>query len=142
MYKFLSIFIFSVLCCAAARAQMERHTPPLDATKYVEVSDDNHDFGKIPYGIPVEYHVSLKNISDDTLALTNIVVSCGCTTPHYKPGVYAPGSTIDLTVAYNGRSDGPFKKQLSVLLQDDKAGQIVKILRFQGTGVVKNKTDN
>lgn len=142
MYKFLSIFIFAVVCCAAARAQMERHAPPLDAAKYVEVSDDNHDFGNIPYGVPVEYHVALKNISNDTLALTNIVVSCGCTTPHYKPGVYAPGSTIDLTVAYNGKSDGPFKKQLSVLLQDDKAGQVVKILRFQGNGVVKNKTDN
>lgn len=137
MYKFLSIFIFAVVCCAAARAQMERHTPPLDAAKYLEVSDDNHDFGDIVYGIPVEYHVSLKNISSDTLALTNIVVSCGCTTPHYKAGAYPPGATIDLTVAYNGKSDGQFKKQLSVILQDDKAGQIVKILRFQGAGVVK-----
>ena len=144
MFKALSvfiIFIFTIALGFAAHAQTAKTAPPLDAAKYLEVSDDDHDFGNIAYGITAMYHVQLKNISSDTLALTNIVVTCGCTTPDYKSGLYPPAAAIDLTVAYDSGVEGDFKKQLSVLLQDNQKRVIVKILRFHGTSVVeKNKS--
>ncbi|MDE1190735.1 MAG: DUF1573 domain-containing protein [Arachidicoccus sp.] len=141
MYKFFLLLNFVVIT-SKINAQNTRPAAPLDAAKYIEVSDDNHDFGNFVFGTPLSYSVKMKNISKDTLFLTNIIVSCGCTTPHYKKGAYAPGSDIDLTIAYNGRNDGLLKKTLSVLLEDNKDGQIVKILRFQGTGIVQNKVSN
>lgn len=116
--------------------QTVKHAPPLDGYKYIQTDDADHDFGDITYGQAVEYPVKMVNISQDTVRLTNIVVSCGCTTPAYKKGVYAPGDTIPMKVGFNGHAEGPFNKTLSVLFQAP-AGQFVKILRFRGKGVVK-----
>ena len=143
MYKSLFIIIFTTIFgIVAGRAQAVRAQPPLDAAKYIEISDNDHDFGNITFGVPVEYHVLLKNISNDTLALTNIVVSCGCTTPDYKPGLYPPGTAIDIKVAYSSDIEGVFNKQLSVVLQDKKDGQMVKIIRFHGTGIAGKNENN
>lgn len=119
-------------------AQQIKHAPPIDGYKYIKIDDADHDFGDITYGQAVEYPVKMVNISKDTVRLTNIVVSCGCTTPEYTKGVYAPGDTITMKVGFNGHADGAFNKTLSILFQAP-AGQFVKILRFRGKGIVKNK---
>lgn len=132
-FGFLMVLLLSG---TLASAQQVKHKPPIDGNKYVQIDDADHDFGEIPYGQAVSYAIKMKNISADTLYLTNIIVSCGCTTPEYKKGAYAPGAAIDMTVGFNGHADGAFNKTLSVLFQDHE-DQIVKILRFRGKGVVK-----
>lgn len=138
MKRFIAILaIIIVGGTSAVSAQTIKHAPPIDGFKYIKTDDVDHNFGDIPYGTPVEYPIRMVNISKDTLRLTNVVVSCGCTTPEYKKGVYAPGDTIAMKVGFNGHSDGNFNKTLSVLFQAP-AGQFVTILRFRGKGIVKN----
>ncbi|HEY0299519.1 MAG TPA: DUF1573 domain-containing protein [Arachidicoccus sp.] len=141
MYKIL-ILIFAIVFCSNIHAQIIKHAPPVDGYKYVTIDDADHNFGDIIYGKPVSYAVKMKNISQDTLILTNIIVSCGCTTPQYKAGAYAPGSEIDLTIGFNGYDKGNFSKSMSVLFQNGKVGQIVKIVRFHGNGIVQNQAIN
>lgn len=129
--------IFGMLLFAGAvSAQQVKHQPPIDGNKYVQIDDPDHDFGDINYGDPVTYNIVMKNISQDTLFLSNIIVSCGCTTPQYKKGAYPPGAEINMSVGFNGHADGAFNKTLSVLFQDHD-DQIVKILRFRGKGILK-----
>lgn len=137
MKQFIALMAIILGGAVGIYAQQVKHAPPLDGYKYIKIDDPDHNFGDITYGQAVKYPVSMVNISQDTLRLTNIVVSCGCTTPEYTKGVYAPGDTIPMEVGFNGHADGPFNKTLSVLFQAP-AGQFVKILRFRGKGVMKN----
>lgn len=133
--KYALCLLFGCLLFGSiASAQQVKHKPPIDGSKYIHIDDADHDFGEIPYGQPVEYPVKMKNISKDTLYLSDIIVSCGCTTPEYKKGAYPPGAEIEMKVGFNGHANGAFNKTLSVLFQD-KDDQIVKILRFRGKGV-------
>lgn len=136
MKRSLGLLIMILGVAVSVSAQQIKHTPPIDGYKYIKTDDPDHNFGDITYGTPVEYPIKMVNISQDTLRLTNIVVSCGCTTPVYTKGVYAPGDTIAMKVGFNGHADGNFNKTLSVLFQAP-AGQFVTILRFRGKGVVK-----
>ena len=40
-----------------------------DISKVLEFNEENHDFGKIPYGKPVEFDVAIKNISPDSVKI-------------------------------------------------------------------------
>ncbi|SEA61248.1 Protein of unknown function [Arachidicoccus rhizosphaerae] len=137
MKRFIAILAIIIGGTCVVKAQMVKHAPPIDGFKYIKTDDTDHDFGDITYGTAVQYPIKMVNISKDSLRLTNVVVSCGCTTPEYTKGVYAPGDTIPMKVGFNGHADGNFNKTLSVLFQAPE-GQFVTILRFRGKGIVKN----
>ena len=136
MKRIFAILLLTFGSTVAVFAQQTKTPPPIDGYKYISIDDADHDFGEIPYGKAVEYPIKMVNISQDTVALSNIVVSCGCTTPQYTKGVYAPGYTISMKVGFNGHADGNFNKTLSVLFQCPE-GQFVKILRFKGKGIIQ-----
>ena len=136
MKKYYAILLFIIGSTLSVAAQQTKLPPPIDGYKYITIDDAEHDFGEITYGNPVEYAVKMVNISKDTVDLSNVVVSCGCTTPEYTKGKYAPGDTIQMKVGFNGHADGNFNKTLSLLFQCPE-GQFVKILRFKGKGIIK-----
>ena len=88
--------------------------PPVDANKIFEFTNDNYDFGKIVGGKPVEYIVTIKNISKEEATLTMVNPTCGCTTPKYEANKkFAPGESVQVTLGFNGGSPGqasPFSK--------------------------------
>ena len=136
MKKYYAILILVIGSVFSATAQQKKLPPPIDGYKYISIDDAEHDFGEINYGTAVEYPVTMVNISKDTVDLSNVVVSCGCTTPQYTKGKYAPGDTIRMNVGFNGHADWLFNKTLSLLFQCPE-GQFVKILRFKGKGIIK-----
>lgn len=108
-------------------AQQEAATPP-DVSKYVEFKELDHDFGKIPQGKPAEFDLVMKNISSEPLKIENVQVGCGCTTPKYEHGPYAPGETFKITVGFNGSAHGPFSKLFTVFFNDGMS----KVIHFHG----------
>lgn len=73
------------------------------------------DFGKIPQGKPVTHIFEVSNKSKDTLKISNVQASCGCTTPEWdKDKAVAPGKTTQIKVGYNAAAEGPFTKQITV----------------------------
>lgn len=102
-----------------------------DIFKVLEFKEENHDFGKIPYGKPVEFDVMIKNIGQDSVKIDNVKVGCGCTTPKYEQGkVYAPGENFKVTLGFTGYADGPFEKYVDIFFNNGLSKQI----KFHGTG--------
>ncbi|HEX8462320.1 MAG TPA: DUF1573 domain-containing protein [Segetibacter sp.] len=102
-----------------------------DITKVLDFKEENHDFGKIPYGKPVDFDVTIKNISSDSVRIENVKVGCGCTTPKYEQGkAYAPGESFKVTLGFTGYADGPFEKFVDIFFNNGMSKQI----KFHGTG--------
>lgn len=113
---------------AAASTQL---TPKADIAKVLEFNEENHDFGKIPYGKPVEFDVAIKNISNEPVKIENVKVGCGCTTPKYEQGkAYAPGETFKVTLGFSGYADGFFEKYVDITFSNG----LTKQIKFHGTG--------
>ncbi len=130
---------FFVAGLVNAQTSADGKTPPAapevkDVSKYFEFKNADYDFGKIPMGKPVEYELSIKNISKEPATLDNVVVSCGCTTPKYDKGkIFAPGETIKVTLGFNGSAQGVFSRSVTIFLN---GGSISKPITFKGDGYV------
>ncbi len=73
-----------------------------------------HDFGDITQGEKVDYTFKFTNAGNQPLVITNVEVTCGCTTPKGWPrDPIMPGSKGELTVAFN--SAGKIGKQNKVV---------------------------
>jgi hypothetical protein len=105
-------------------------TPAADISKALNFTEENHDFGKIPYGKPVEFDVQIKNISNEPVKIENVKVGCGCTTPKYQPGPYAPGETFKVTLGFSGYAEGKFDKYVDISFSNGMTKQI----KFYGEG--------
>ena len=87
------------------------------------------DFGKIPQGKPVTHIFLVSNKSKDTLKISNVAASCGCTTPEWeKDKAVAPGTDTKITVGYNAAAEGPFIKQITITYNEAQ----VKTLNIKG----------
>ncbi len=80
----------------------------------------NYDFGKVNSGDPVKYTYIFTNIGDETLYLTNVAPSCGCTTAGEWTKVVEPGKTGVIPVQFNsaGYPAGPVLKMVTVTSND------------------------
>jgi hypothetical protein len=111
---------------ATGPAQIQEVKQPADVAKMVNIKNEDFDFGKIPYGKPAEYILSIKNISKEPVTLQEVKVGCGCTTPKYERNtVIQPGKSYDVTLGFNGYTDGHFEK-IATLVFNDGASKIVK----------------
>jgi len=73
-----------------------------------------HDFGDITQGEKVDYTFKFTNAGNQPLVITNVEVTCGCTTPKGWPrDPIMPGGKGDLTVAFN--SAGKIGKQNKIV---------------------------
>ncbi len=120
-----ALFAFALLRAQDATANTQ---PPADVAKYVDFKETDHDFGKIPQGKPAEFDLFMKNISSDSIRVDNVSVGCGCTTPKYEHGPYAPGETFKVTVGFNAGVMGPFSKVITIFFN----GGISKVIHFHG----------
>lgn len=112
-------------------ASTTQTTPKADISKVLEFKEENHDFGKIPYGKPVEFDVAIKNIGTEPIKVENVKVACGCTTPKFEQGkAYAPGETFKVTLGFSGYADGPFEKYVDIFFSNG----LTKQIKFHGTG--------
>jgi len=100
----------------------------------------SHDFGDIFQGEKVEYSFKFSNTGDQPLVITNVEVTCGCTTPKGWPrDPIMPGGKGDLTVAFN--SAGKIGKQNKVVTVTSNAvGNVNQVMIT--VNVLEKKTAN
>lgn len=63
--------------------------------------EQSHDFGDINQGDVVKHVFKFKNVGDDTLRLSNVVVTCGCTTPEWTKKPIPPGGGGEILASFN-----------------------------------------
>ncbi|MEM7109131.1 MAG: DUF1573 domain-containing protein, partial [Bacteroidota bacterium] len=105
------LFFFALLSMGSllARAQI---------TETLTFSEKNYDFGRIKeVDGPVIHEFSFINNGPDTVQITNVKASCGCTTPAWTREPVAPGQYGSIQAQYNPKNrPGAFNKNLTVTL--------------------------
>ncbi len=99
-----------------------------DISKVIQFKELDHDFGKIPYGKPAEFTLDMKNISKDSVTIQDVKVGCGCTTPKWQPGPYAPGQNFNIVIGFNGYTEGQFNKVVTIYFKDG----LSQLIKFHG----------
>ena len=99
-----------------------------DISKVIQFKETDHNFGKIPYGKPAEFTLEMKNISADSVTIEDVRVGCGCTTPKWKPGPYAAGQDFNITIGFNGFTEGQFSKVVTLFFK----GGLQQVVKFHG----------
>lgn len=133
------IFIALLVCFFAVNADAQT-TAALakEIDKIVSFTNLEYEMGKIVYGVPLEYNVTIKNISKDTVVLKEVVAGCGCTTPKYRAGEkILPGKSTFITLGFNGSVSGEFVRTVDIFFND---GSLVKQAKFHGVATVDSTT--
>ena len=120
--------LFAVALLKAQTPVAQQQQQQNDITKIVEFKELDHDFGKIPFGKPAEFELEMKNLSKDSVKIENVQVGCGCTTPKWSPGPYAPGETFKVGIGFNGATDGEFHKVVTLFFN----GGLSQVIKFHG----------
>jgi uncharacterized protein DUF1573 len=135
MKKIIAVFSIS-MCCLAVTAQTsivaantvtvkQEATKTAGADEVLTLNETEFDFGKIPQGKPVTHVFDVANNGTDSLRISNVQASCGCTTPEWdRDKVQAPGEKTKITVGYNAASEGPFTKQITITYNGTQTKQI------------------
>ncbi len=79
-----------------------------------ETASLTHDFGKIKQGVPVTHEFKFTNKGKVPMIITNVVASCGCTTPDWTHDLIAPGGQGFIKATYNAASPNAFNKTVTV----------------------------
>ena len=125
--QLLSFLAFFMLLAGTAVAQ----TTGDKKAENLWLSEATHDFGKITQGKPVFTFFEIKSTTSDSLKLEMVQAGCGCTTPEFKAGTYAPGEVVKIKVGYNAANAGAFTKPVTITYN----GGQQKVINITGTVV-------
>jgi len=89
--------------------------------------EDVHSFGDIEKGKPVSHDFSFKNTTKQTILITKVQASCGCTATNYTKTPIKPGETGTVTATYNAATPGNFTKTVTVTTNDSEVNKILTI---------------
>ncbi len=128
MKKFIT-----VLSLVSAGFFSKAQVAPVELTKPVPVAEEalalketEYDFGKIPQGKPVTHVFDVENIGKDSLKISNVQASCGCTTPEWERNkAQEPGGKTRIIVGYNAAAEGPFSKYITITYNGSQTKQII-----------------
>jgi hypothetical protein len=106
----------------------------VDVDSKLKFSNSNYNMGKIPFGKPLEYKVTIENVSNDSLTLKSVSPQCGCTSPKYLSNeILYPGSKTQIILGFNGNTKGRFSKTVTVYFSDN----LSKVLKFSGETILQ-----
>lgn len=114
---------------APAKTQVVATAPAKQAAKasLVTWASDVHDFGDIQKGKPASFDFTFKNTTKQTVLITNVKASCGCTATNYTKTPIKPGETASITATYNAATPGAFSKSVTVTTNDTETPKILTI---------------
>ena len=110
------------LTAAAYTAQAQALKPAAAgpvAGPAITFEEVKYDFGSVAQGGIVDHTFKFKNTGNAPLVISNIGVSCGCTTPEWTKAPVMPGKTGSITAHFN--STGKIGMQNKVLTIESNA---------------------
>jgi hypothetical protein len=118
-----AIVIFLVLFAASGFAQEKEYTPEIQvdpASKArIEFLEKFWDFGSTPKGYIVYHNFPFTNTGSDTLIITRVKPTCGCTAAPLSSDRVAPGDTAKISVSLNtSKLQGKARKYVNIDCND------------------------
>lgn len=130
--KKLSLLLAFVVVAVVSYAQDAKPAGPV-----ITWEQSTHDFGDIYQGDKVEYTYAFTNSGNEPLIITNVQVTCGCTTPKGWPkDPIPPGGKGEITIGFN--SAGKIGKQNKVVTIVSNASGTNNTVSF-ATNVLEKK---
>jgi hypothetical protein len=127
--KLTFAWLLTLACASTASAQNW-------AEKMFEVT--NHDFGTVARGAKSDFSFKLKNIYKETLHISGVRSSCGCTTPTITKDTVPTLETSEIIASLNTKSflgnksatitvtfDQPFVAEVQLRVQGNIRGDVV-----------------
>lgn len=100
----------------------------------IKWKEDAHEFGDIEKGKPVSYEFTFTNTTKETILVTNVKPSCGCTATNYTKTPVKPGEKGTVTATYNAAAPGAFHKTVTVTTSEDNAAPTVLTIKGKVVG--------
>jgi len=119
MTKMLLLALGLTMAGTAAQAQTTKPAKAKPAGPQIEFSEVKYDFGSIKQGDVVDHVFKFKNTGTQPLVISNIGVSCGCTTPSWTKEPVQPGKMGTISAKFN--SAGKMGMQTKVLTIDSNS---------------------
>jgi rhodanese-related sulfurtransferase len=98
------------------------------ASTAIAVDGDVFNFGEVLEGIAVVHTFVLSNIGDETLLITDVQVTCGCTTTALEKTELAPGESVDLEVTLDTAGFGVTIAKTIRISSNDPATPLLTLL--------------
>ena len=89
------------------------------------------DFGDIYHGEKPTHHFVLKNDCDDTVRISSINASCGCTAARLSRDTLAPGDTASISVMFVPPKSMNGHIMKSVAVYTENTHQPMRLLRVE-----------
>jgi hypothetical protein len=107
-------------------------SPATNTGPIIKFAELAYDFGKVDSGTVVKHDYAFTNTGDQTLVVTNVQPSCGCTTAGSWDKTVEPGKTGIIPIQFNSTGyGGAVVKSITVTCNDLTNGIVV--LQLKGT---------
>ena len=123
--------VFSLLLAFSASHVCAQEMKMNDSSKNagkVEWGARQVKLGEIPYGIPVTRTVTVKNIHNENLVVTNVRSGCHCTSVEWPQEPIEPGQSGEIKLTFDAGREGDFYKIVSVFTNFDPDESVVLVL--------------
>lgn len=138
-----SIAKLLVLILFTGPAVLAQEKKPLQEEQMVEFTKKTHDFGDVLISDGQLSHTfTFTNVSKEPIAVTQVISSCGCTTPVWTREPIMPGKEGKIQVTFaNDQGPYPFDKTLTVYITGATATlSRPVILRIRGNAHDRKKS--
>ncbi|NBC84009.1 MAG: DUF1573 domain-containing protein [Bacteroidetes bacterium] len=133
--KKISITLLSSLFLLTVACGQENSKNESTKSAKIKFTETVHDYGEIELNSHGTFEFKFTNEGKETLILSNVRSSCGCTVPAWPKTPIKKGEQAVIKVKYNTARPGSFNKSISVY--SNGSAQPV-ILRIKGTVINKN----
>ncbi|MGI4886799.1 MAG: DUF1573 domain-containing protein [Janthinobacterium lividum] len=114
------------LTAAGFTAQAQTAKPAAAAVKTagpaITFEESKYDFGSVAQGGMVDHTFKFKNTGTQPLIISNIGVSCGCTTPEYTKAPVMPGKTGSIAAHFNSAGKSGMQNKVLTIESNATAG--------------------
>ncbi len=86
--------------------------------------ESKFEFGTVKQGDVVEHTFTFKNTGTEPLVVTNVGVSCGCTTPEYTKDPVLPGKSGKITARFNTAGKMGQQNKVLTVSSNNSAGNV------------------
>ncbi|MBU6331447.1 MAG: DUF1573 domain-containing protein [Bacteroidetes bacterium] len=131
--KKLAFLLFFSTIALSSFAQNAAPAAQPKSSAVMKFKSEAHDFGTITEGDKATHAFEFTNTGSETLIISNVSASCGCTTPEWTREPVKPGEKGTIKAVYNSAGrPGMFTKQVTVT---SNAGTGTQVLTIKGNVV-------
>ncbi len=116
---------------AAGPASPANRSPGLAGEVEIEWLDTlDYDFGDLLYQEPQTHTFRFRNRGEEPVLIDNVRTACGCTTTEWRDTPVEPDSIGRISVEYDARAKGYFRKYIKVYFNDRRGADRLWISGF------------